>query len=165
MPKGNPFELPDEDCERLTRSEMACLRSIMVLASDLHHAKDDLKNRLECVPGGVGRLNMILGSVDSLFKDLIGTVSDRQRRQIINQSKDMRLQIVPAMSSAGNKVMIYIDEVKELTDCAREKCKSCADTGEEARKCRLYKWLETNIPLDDYGDGFLCPYARRDWGE
>lgn len=163
MPKDKPFELPDDQCERLTRQEMACCRSIMTLASDLHFAKDDLKGRLETVPHGKERLNMILGGLDSLFRDILGTISDRQRRQLRNQAKDMTYQLVPKLTHSSNKVMIYVDEVKELVDCAREKCTGCVDTGEEARNCRLYKWLEANVPLDNYGDDLICPYARIDW--
>lgn len=165
MPKDKPFELPESQCERLTRQEFACIRSIMVLASDLTLARDDLKKRLECVPSGQERLNMVLGGINSLFKDLIGTVTDRQRRQLRNQAKDMTLQIVPKLSRKDNRVMIYIDDVKELVNCAREKCTGCVDTDEEARHCRLYQWLEGNVPLDDYGDDLICPYASIDWRE
>ena len=115
MSKKKPFELPDEQCERLTRPEMAACRTIMTLVSDLEYAKEDLAK---------------------------------------------------AKADSGNdrSVMIYIDDVKELVDCARERCKLCTMDGSECRQCRLYQWLETNIPLDDYGDDLICPYARRDWG-
>lgn len=165
MPYNEPFEIPDSECERLTRPEMACCRSIMTLASDLHYAKDDLKKRLKTVPDGEQRMDAVCGEIDSLFRDILGTVSDRQRKQLRNQAKDLVMKAVPKLSAADNKVMIYIDEVKELVDCAREKCRICAKDGTECRSCRLYKWLETNIPLDDYGDDLICPYARRDWEE
>ena len=165
MPKKTPFELPDSECKRLTRPEMASLSMVMALASNLHFSKDDLKERLESIPGGTQRMNMLLGSVDSLFLDLIGTVCDRQRRQLRNQARDMKIQIVPTWKISNNKILIHKDEMKELVNCARYKCRQCADTGEEARKCRLYKWLEINVPLDDYGDDLICPYARVDWEE
>lgn len=165
MPKKAPFELPDDECERLTRQEMACCRIIMVLASDLHYAQDDLAQRLMSVPYGKERLRMLIGGVDSLFKDILGTISDRQRRQLRNQAKDMTMKAVPKLTHTQNKVMIYLDEVKELVNCAKEKCVGCVESDEDARKCRVYKWLEANVPLDDYGDGLICPYARIDWGE
>ena len=165
MPKGKPYILPEKDRERLKRSEMACCRYIMVLASDLHYAKDDIGERLSCVPSGKERLNMIVGGIDSLFTDLLGTITEGQRKQLLNQAKDLDMKAVPKMSVGNNKVMVYLDDIKELVECARERCKICANTDEEARKCRLYKWLETNIPLDDYGDGLLCPYATEDWGD
>lgn len=165
MPKGNPFELPDDQCERVTRTEMASCRTILLLASDLHHAQEDLKDRLKCVPYGERRLRMISGGIDSLFRDILGTITDKQRKQIRNQAKDLVMQAVPKLTASQNKVMVYLDDIKELTNCAMERCKRCADTGDEARKCRLYQWLETNIPLDDYGDNLICPYARIGWGD
>lgn len=165
MSKKKPFELPDEQCERLTRPEMAACRTIMTLVSDLEYAKDDLRKRLECIPSGKERLNMLCGGIDSLFRDLLGTVSNRQRKQLRNQANDLVMKAVPKLSGNDRSVMIYIEDVKELVDCAREKCKLCTMDGSECRKCRLYQWLETNIPLDDYGDDLICPYARRDWGD
>lgn len=165
MPKGNPYKLPEKDRERLKRSEMACCKYIMLLTSDLHYAKDDIGERLSCVPLGKERMNMIVGGIDSLLTDLMGTVPHGQRRQLLNQSNDFVMKAVPKMSVGDGKVMVYLDDIKELVECARERCKICANTDEEARKCRLYKWLETNIPLDDYGDGLLCPYATEDWGD
>lgn len=163
MPRKARYELPDEDCERLTRVEMAACRNIMALASDLHFAKDDLKNRLACVPSGQARMNMLCGGIDSLFRDILGTVSDKQRKQLKNMARDLVMKAVPKLSSNGQQVMIYIDDVKELVDCARERCKLCVMDGNECRKCTLYKWLESNIPLDDYGDNLVCPYAGQHW--
>lgn len=163
--KYEPFELPNDQCVRMTRSEMSCCRMIMSLANNLQIAQEDLKKRLEIIPNGAARMKKLLEDLDTLFLDLRGTISDRQRKQLRNSAKDMVFQLVPKITSNGNRVMISIDEMKELTECAMEKCKSCADSGEEAKKCRLYQWLETNIPLDDYGDDLICPYAREEWGE
>ena len=165
MPKGKPYELPDDQCERLRRNEMIALRLLMSLVSEMEYVKEDLSERLECVPNGKARLNMMCGNAVSLFRDILGTVTDRQRRQLRNSAKDFKIKLVPALTPMGNNVMITLDEVMELTDCAREKCKMCAETGETCRKCRLYQWLEANIPLDDYGDGIMCPYANIDWGD
>ena len=163
MPRKAKFELPDDQCERLTRGEMAACRNIMALTSDLYFARDDLKERLKCVPSGRERLNMICGGIDSLFRDILGTVTDRQRNQLRNQAKDLVMKAVPKLSANGRQVMIYVEDVRELVDCARERCKLCVMDGEECRKCRLYKWLEANIPLDDYGDNLVCPYAGQRW--
>lgn len=164
MPKKAPFELPDKDCERLTRTEMHSVIVIMVLASDLHFAKEDLKKRLQSVPSGMERMNMVLGQIDSLFRDIIGTVSNKQRKQIRNQARDTVMKQVPKLSASGQNVMVHVDEIKELVECAREKCRMCVMDNEECRECRLYQWLEGNIPLDDYGDGLICPYAEEEWG-
>lgn len=163
MPRKAPYKIPDEECERLRRPEMAACRTIMTLASDLHYAQDDLADRLDCIPYGKARLNMIVGGIDSLFTDLVGTISDKQRLQLLRQAQDLVMKAVPKMDMNNNKVMVYLDDIKELVECARAQCRQCADTGEEARKCRLYKWLEANIPLDDYGDDLICPYAREEW--
>ena len=165
MPKGHPYELPDDQCEYLRRSEMQAVQRLMALGSDLQYAKEDLHDRLDSIPSGNARMNMIIGGVNSLMADLIGTVSDKQRRQLRNTARDFQIEIRPRMVGHSNRVPIDRDELRELTDLAREKCKDCVEDGETARKCRLFKWLVTNIPLDDYGAGLMCPYANIGWGE
>lgn len=165
MPKKEPFELPDDQCERVTKPEMVLINRILALSSDVNYAKDDLKKRLQCVPYGVERMNMIVGNINSLFLDIMGTVNDKQRRQIKNTANDYYMELRPRMASNGNRVWVSVDEIKELVNLAKEKCRSCAEDDNGARKCRLYQWLEANIPLEDYGDGLICPYATIDWKE
>ena len=160
-----PFELPDDECERLTRSEMKDVRMIFALSSELMYAREDLKKRMEQVPDGYERLVRVSDDILHLFQDILGTVCDRQRKQLQNAAKDMHFTLIPKFDLSGNKLMISLAEMRELTNCAREKCLNCVEDGQQAKKCRLYKWLETNVPLDDYGDDLLCPYATIDWGD
>jgi len=51
----------------------------------------------------------------------------------------------------------------KLVDMAREKCKGCVEDGNGARQCELYRFLEVTSPMEDYGDGLMCPYALAEW--
>ena len=53
-----PYTLPDADCERLRRNEMNAVRMLLALLSTMSYAKDDLRDRLECVPNGNRRFRM-----------------------------------------------------------------------------------------------------------
>ena len=57
------------------------------------------------------------------------------------------------------------EQAKALLDCARWKCHDCIEDGESCRKCQLYKLLEATTPMDDYGDGMICPYSLAQWGD
>lgn len=158
------FELPEDQCERLTRNEMASLRLVLVLASEVTYAKEDLSRRLGIVPNGKSRMNMVLGGINSLFKDLLGTVSDKQRKALRNSALDYEIRLVPKMTPESSSIAVQKQDMTEMIDCAREKCKFCTLDGEECRKCKLYKLLETIVPLDDYNSDIACPYAFEDWG-
>ncbi len=56
-----PYMLPDEDCERLNRVEMQAVRMMLAALSTAAYAKDDLRERLECVPDGNKRFRLALG--------------------------------------------------------------------------------------------------------
>jgi hypothetical protein len=69
-----PYTLPEADCERLRRTEMNALRMLLALLSSVAYAKDDLRQRLECVPDGNRRFRMAYGQLKAVCDDLIGTV-------------------------------------------------------------------------------------------
>ena len=165
MPKEKPFELPNEQCERLTRNEMAAIRMVLILASEMSYAKDDLAKRLDIVPDGKSRMDNVLEETLSLFKDLLGTVSDKQRKTLKNSAMDYEIRLVPKMSPESSSIAVSKTDLTNLIDCAKERCKYCTLDGNDARRCELYKILETIIPLDDYSMDIACPYAFTEWSK
>lgn len=158
------FELPESECKRVTRTEMAALRMVLILASEINYAADDLCERLKIVPNGTDRMNALKEEVNSLFKDLLGTVTDKQRRTLRNSANDYEMRLVPKMTPDTTCLAMTKSDITELVNCAREKCKFCSFNEEEAKtKCALYILLENYIPLDDYGTDITCPYAYKDW--
>lgn len=153
------FVLPEAECRRLTRNEMISIRMNLALVSEMTYAKDDLKRILAVVPDGQERMDGMLQTAQELFEDVVGTVGDKQRRSLRNTAKDYNIQLKPKACGKGDSIMISISEVENLVDMAQEKCAICAEDGVGCRKCPLYQWLEVNAPLNDYGDGLMCPYA------
>ena len=160
-----PYMLPDEDCERLNRIEMQAVRMLLAGLSVAAYAEKDLADRLGCVPYGNQRMKMSVGGLRSVVNDLIGTISRSQCRQIYGTMRDFEMRLLPKLTPGSTCIIMTKDEGKELLDCARWQCHSCVKDGEEARKCRLYKLLEATTPMDDYGDGLVCPYALAEWEE
>ena len=158
--KREPYQLPDEECERLRRSEMAAVRMLLAYENTVVYAKDDLKARLSCLPYGCERMNMIVGGIRSLMGDLLGTVSIAQQKQIYNTTKDCEIHLVPKLTPMSQNVVMSAHDVAEMIDCARTKCVGCTETDTNCRNCRLYRLLEMMAPQEDYGGGFLCPYAK-----
>ena len=144
-----PYMLPEEDCERLNRFEMQSVRMMLAALSVAAYAEKDLATRLECVPAGNQRM----------------TISRNQCRQIHGTMKDFEMRLVPKLTPGSTNILMTKEQGKDLLDCARWQCHSCVKDGEEARKCRLYKLLEATTPMDDYGDGMICPYALAEWEE
>jgi hypothetical protein len=157
--------LPDEDCERLNRIEMQAVRMLLAALSVAAYAEKDLADRLECVPYGNQRMKMSVGVLRSVVNDLVGTISRSQCRQIYGTMRDFEMRLLPKLTPGSTCIIMTKEEGKELLDCARWQCHSCVKDGEEARKCRLYKLLEATTPMDDYGDGLVCPYALAEWEE
>ena len=159
------YELPDKDCERLTAPEMEGVRWCLNMASTLLSARDDLKKRLKCVPYGNQRMNMITGGMNSLFQDILGTVTDKQRRNLRNTARDYMVKLVPSVRSDKRVLAIEKRDFKTLVNAAKEKCRSCTECGLAVRKCPLYQILEVYVPLDEYDDTIACSYAYQEWKE
>lgn len=151
---------PEEDCERMTRTEFEATRCLLGATSYLAHARDDLGKRLECIPGGRQRMAMLMGSVKSLSNAVIDTMTRQQAKQMHNVMRDMEMRMVPKLTPSKTNVLMPVDAAKTLVTCAQYKCRDCVAYGEEARRCELYKVLEALTPLDDYGNGLTCPYYR-----
>ena len=152
----------DQDCERLTRREFETVRCLLGAVSYTAHARDDLQKRLECIPGGRQRMNMVLGGLKAIADDLIGTVPVGQCQQIRNTMQDFEMRFVPKLASMSQNVILEKELAQQLIDIAMEKCHGCVEDGESCRKCALYKVLEGMMPLDSYG-GMLCPYSVSEW--
>ena len=159
----DPYMLPEEQCERLVRTEMNAVRMMLAALSCAGYAQEDLKDRLECVPDGNRRMRMAVGAMKSVINDLIGTITSAQARQIYGVMKDFEMRLLPKATPGSTSVVMTKEEGMALVDCAQWQCRSCVKDGEEARKCKLYQILESTTPLDDYGDGFVCPYALAEW--
>lgn len=157
--------LEDADCERLNRGEYEAVRCLLGAVSYTAHASDDLKKRLECIPSGRERMNMTLGGIRAICDDIIGTIPVGQCKQLRNTMNDMEIRIVPKLAAMSQNVILEKDVAKGLIDAAMEKCRGCVETNEGGRKCALYKVLESFLPLNDYDNGLLCPYAVSEWAE
>ena len=152
----------EDQCERLKRSEFEAVRCLLGAISYAAHAKDDLQDRLECIPSGKQRINMLVGSIRSIADALLDTVPIGQRRQLRNTMMDMEMRMVPKLTRMSTNVIFELDTAKSLIDIAMEKCKGCVEDGRSCRECALYKVLESTTPLDNY-DSLNCPYARSEW--
>lgn len=158
-----PFDLPDDQCERLTRTEMHSVQWLLNAVSTLRYAETDLKKRLECVPSGNQRLRLAIGQLGSLLRDVLGTVSDRQRRQIRNTAQDMEVRLVPKLTPQKASIVLDEETARELVDAAQAKCHwDCVPDLDGSRKCELCKILEAVVPLENY-DSVSCPYWRAEW--
>ena len=66
--------MQEEDCERMNRGEYEAMRCLLGAVSYVAHANDDLGKRLDCIPSGRQRMNMMLGGIRAIADDLIGTM-------------------------------------------------------------------------------------------
>ena len=158
-----PYMLPDEDCERLKRSEMTAVRMLLAHLSSAKYAQEDLQDRLECIPHGRTRMRLAVAQLRAVCDDLIGTISKSQAKQIYGTMRDFDVRLVPKLTPMTTNVIMTKEECKDLIDCAREKCFGCVEDGESCRQCKLYKLLEATTPMEDYGDGLICPYSLAKW--
>ena len=160
-----PYMLPEADCERLKRSEMTAVRMLLAHLSSAQYAIEDLHDRLECIPNGRLRMRLAVAQLRAVCDDICGTISRAQCKQIYNTMKDFDLRMVPKLAPMTTNIVMTKEEGVALMDCARWKCHSCVEDGEACRRCKLYQLLEATTPMDDYGDGLVCPYALAEWEE
>lgn len=156
--------LDDKDCERMTRSGVEGVRLMLGALSYLAHARDDLsRGELERIPYGKQRMNMLIGGLRAIADDLIGTMTRQQCMQNRNTMKDMEIRIVPKCTPMGTSVVMEAELARDLTDKSRAACRECTKDGTQCRSCRLYQIMEATTPLEDYGNGMMCPYALAEW--
>lgn len=158
------YQLPEEDCERLNSTEMRAVRWSLAAENSVSYAQRDLEKRLECIPEGKRRWRLMLGQLRALCNDLIGTIPVKQCKTIRNVMNDMELRMVPKGTKHDTRVVLDAKDLGYLVTLAKkEMCTSCILTDDECRRCELYKILEIAVPLDDYGDGTICPYNMLNW--
>lgn len=158
------YQLPEEDCERVNRTEMNAIRWSLAAINSTAYAKDDLKDRLKMIPNGQRRWNLMLGQLRALLNDILGTVPKKQVLSIRNVMDDMELRMVPKLTPKSNRVTMDIDDLSLLVNAAKKDyCTACIYTGDECRKCELYQVLESISPQEDWGNSTVCPYMRKDW--
>lgn len=158
------YQLPEEDCERLNSTEMRAIRWSLAAINSIAYAEEDLAHRLECIPNGRLRWRLMLGQLRALCNDLIGTTPRKQCNTIKNTMKDMELRMVPKFTPRDSRVVMDAPDLGYLVTLAKkEACTACILTDDECRQCELYKILESAVPLEDYGDGSICPYNMLKW--
>lgn len=153
----------EKDCERMTRHEFQAVQSLLGAVSYIADASEDLQKRLECIPAGKKRMAMAKGAVTAIANDIIGTMTVSQCRQMQNVMKDMDMRIVPKMTPKITNVIMSKENAMVLIDSAKARCALCTAGGDEIRRCPLYQVLEAIVPLEDYGDGLICPYVLAEW--
>ena len=158
------YQLPEEDCERLKRSEMQALRWSLAAVNSVAYAQEDLAERLECIPQGKVRWRLMLGHLRACLNDIIGTVPRKQCATIKNTMNDMELRMVPKYSPTSQKVVLNAEDLSYLVAHAKKDiCSVCILTDDECRECELYKILEAIAPREDWGSKTVCPYLTEEW--
>lgn len=159
-----PYLLPADQMERLTRTEYQNMIFLLHSVSICNYALEEMPKRIECIPNGTARLKMAMGQLRAIVDDLMGTVPDKQVLKIRGTVKDMEIRIVPKMTKRSvGSLLISTDDMRVLVNHAKAECRMCVMDGEEARKCPLQQTLSALLPLENYGDGTLCPYNLADW--
>ena len=158
-----PYRLPDDQCERLNRTEMNAMIMLLAHLSSTVYAETDLAKRLECIPNGKKRFHLLVGQFKAICDDLAGTISPQQCKTLYGTMKDNELRIVPKLMPGSPNLILSKEQAQELMDIAREKCVMCTEDGESCRQCGLYKIMEALVPMQDYGAGLICPYSTAEW--
>lgn len=166
-PDPRRVSLPEDQCERMTRTEFNAVRALLIVLNYCNFSKGDLKQRLQNgqIKHGWRRLCLAIGAVNAIVNDIVGTMTRAQAQQVWNTMQDMDVKITPKSLPVGSTVIMDLDIAMGLTDCAREKCKLCTEDGVSCRQCKLYQIMEATTPLEDYGGDLLCPYSLADWEE
>ena len=151
--------------ERLTRTEMHSVQWLMNALSSFRYAEEDLKTRLETIPDGTERLKQFNTNADKLFRDICGTIPEKQLKHLLGVAKDYEVRMVPKMMPKPTSVVLTRDEAMELVDAAQVKCKwDCVPDMDESRNCKLCKVFEAVVPLQQY-NSVSCPYWRAEWDD
>lgn len=153
------FNWSKDDCERLKRSEMEALRWLLAMLSVAEEVKDGLRDRFKSTKSGAVCLRLAIGLLHRVCNEVLATTTEQQHRQIQGTMRDYELRLQPRLTPRGTGIVLSKENGVLMLECMREKCLTCAEDGVSCRKCKLYQFLEATSPLDDYGDGILCPYA------
>lgn len=165
MFKKTWYFLPEKDRERLNRTELRAARWLVTVMYICFELREELAERLKCIPNGQARFNMMLGHVQAIANDVIGTVPKSQKDQIQHTIDDMDIRLVPKFAPKGNRVVLDLYQLHYIVSHAQKDealCQTCVRTDDECRKCEFYKILSAIAPLTDWGSGTMCPYSG-DW--
>lgn len=152
-----------EDAWDMTRNEKICLMFLMNAASALEDAKETLADRMKRIDGGPELMQTVADGCLKLLTEVRMTIPDRQRTSLANTAKDYEMRMVPKFTPSTTNVVVQKEDFRQLVDAAQIKCRECADTNDESRRCELFRLLQIAIPLDTYDSTFLCPYNMAKW--
>ena len=153
-----------DDAVRLTRSEKMSMVVLAYAATIMDELQGDLAQRLTMIENGPERVKELSEKTDALLNDLRLTIPINQRQSLQNVGADFEMRLAPKASPNKTTVLMQKEEFRELVDFARTKCRDCIDDDEDCEKCGLYQLLTAILPLDDYHNGYLCPYNLGEWG-
>lgn len=151
--------LREEDCVRMNRYEVDGIRKMIAALYTANSSGSDLQKRLQIIPHGAKRFRMVIGGLNAIANDIIGTMTRGQARQVQNTLNDNKLVIVPKLSTVSDNVVLDREIAADLISAAKARCRYCTKDGVSCRQCKLYKLLEAVSPKADYGSGMLCPYS------
>lgn len=138
---------------------------MMNVTSQLLYSREDLRKRLEMIPGGYERLVELGSGTMKLLEELRDTIPDNQRRGLSNMALDHEIRLVPKCLPGAEAVAVDRESLRTLVDLAQEQaCTACVLENHEAPGCKLFKALENIVPLENY-NSFLCPYSMAEWEE
>ena len=147
--------------KRFVYTEWEDIRQLTAYLSILAYIKDDLKERLKEI-NGEEKIDYLLQETKSLLNGLLETMPDSQHRKLKNTIKDCKPVLVPKLSTYSTNVLLTKEEATTLVDFAQEKCTMCLGEEADIKHCKLYKVLESAVPLDST-ESIACPYSRAEW--
>jgi len=149
--------------ERMTRDEVTAIKMLLASLSNEKYALERISKRLDMVPDGKERLKQHTEDLQKLMDEIVNTITAEQCKVIYGTMKDYEMRLVPKLMPMSTNVLMTKDQAKNLMDCARIKCQGCVEDGESCRRCQVYQIMEETVPLDDYGNGMICPYSLAEW--
>lgn len=152
-----------EDAWDVTRHEKMSVLFLMNTVSAMMDGREELRDRLSRIDGGQEMMDTMCSTAEKLLTEIRRTIPTAQRHNINNISRDMEMRMVPKATPSKTTVLVQKEEFRTLVDAAQAKCRDCADTPEEGRKCELFKLLTVIVPLDRYDGTMLCPYNELGW--
>jgi hypothetical protein len=147
----------------MTRNELNAMKWLLAMLCTTADGEKALAKRLDAIPDGRKRMRKAMISFKAISDDLIGTTNQSQAHTLHGIMKDFDVRIIPKAAHCAQNVIMTREDAMTLIDSARERCKGCTEDDVSCRKCKLYKFLISYSPLDDYDNGLLCPYMLADW--
>lgn len=151
--------------ERMTRNELTSIKMMFASLSNEKYSLDNLGRRLDMVENGRERLREHVEGLQKLMDDITETITIEQCKAIYSTMKDYEMRLVPRLTPISTNVLMTKEQAKRLMDCARIKCHDCVEDSETCRDCQIYQMMEEIVPLDDYGEGLICPYSTAEWSD